>query len=715
MAKRPLALVRKDREETEEASSRSDDLSRQEKVKDKLDDLYNDVELGFTDQWERANDISELWEIYNCKLGHNQFYTGNSKIFVPIVHDAVGARVTRFSNQIFPKSGRYVEAQTEGGELPYALIALAEHYVRKSRLRQKISALIKNGDVEGQYTLYWRWSTKKRFITQKIENPIAIDEDTLDPDDTTSDIQEDVEIAADHPECEIIPDSDLLVLPHTADSVEDAIECGGSVTILRRWSKARIRQLMDEGEIDERVGEDILNEMSKDTKSDMPDKEKAMVEAAGVRKDGRGKFVVAFETWSLVKAKGWDEGRLCRTYFVKPRVTASCKRNPLWCDLLPVVSVPADKVQGSFKGISRIAAGVKDIQYYANDIINEAADSSAFSMMPIIMTNPEKNPRIGSMILSLAAIWQTSPQDTSFAKFPEMWRDGLEIVNQAKNQIFQSLSVNPAQITQTAQKVKRNQAEIANEQQVDILTTAEAVTVLEEGILTPSMRLVMEMDYQYRDDDITVVRYGELGREAEMQAVPPIRMDHAMSFVWYGVEQARAMQQIQQQIAAMNVLRGIPPQMYQGKLLDLSPVMSLMMEATFGPRITPRVFKDIRYQLSQDPQKENQMLLAGIEPFVHPLDQHQQHIQVHMQVLQMDPQGLARKHIMEHQQMLAAALTAQSQPMMPQGQPGAPGGAGRGVAGTPRPGAQPGNPRIVQNPAGAIHRDRMPLAMPRKM
>jgi hypothetical protein len=46
-----------------------------------------------------------------------------------------------------------------------------------------------------------------------------------------------------------------------------------------------------------------------------------------------------------------------------------------------------------------------------------------------------------------------------------------------QTQIFQTLGVNPAMMPQSpAATTKRNQAEIANEQAVDLLTTADAVT-----------------------------------------------------------------------------------------------------------------------------------------------------------------------------------------------------------------------------------------------
>src|SRR6201999_3940620 len=127
------------------------------------------------------------------------------------------------------------------------------------------------------------------------------------------------------------------------------------------------------------------------------------------------------------------------------------------------------------------------------------------------------------MVLALAAIWETSPQDTQFSKFPPLWKDALEIIASCQATIFQTLSVNPAQMTQAAnpKSKKPNQAEIANEQQIDILTTADAVTVMEDEIFSPMLSFMLELDHQYRDKAITVREYGELGMKMNMQEVPP--------------------------------------------------------------------------------------------------------------------------------------------------------------------------------------------------
>src|ERR1700733_11199497 len=116
---------------------RDEELSDDEDIRNECLKLYKDIEKGFSDQWERANSQMDYWDIYHCQLGPKQFYSGNSKIFVPIVHDAVNARKTRFVNQIFPQSGKHIEVQASEDK-PTALMSLLEFYIRKAKLRTNV-------------------------------------------------------------------------------------------------------------------------------------------------------------------------------------------------------------------------------------------------------------------------------------------------------------------------------------------------------------------------------------------------------------------------------------------------------------------------------------------------------------------------------------------------------------------------------------------------
>jgi hypothetical protein len=693
---------------------RDEELAKKPKVKDHLLKVFRDIEQAFVEQHDRSDKIMDNWDIWNCKLGGRQFYDGNTRIFVPIIRDAVKARKTRFVNQIFPQSGRYVEVITSDIDLPEAQMSLCEHYIRGAKLRTEVMpALVVNGDVEGQYNIYVTWEETTKHVAKRVDKPFQSDGMDFEELGSSEDMEEE-EIVDAGPKVEVIADNDVIILPVTADSISEAISVGGSVTIVRRWTKTMIRKMKADGDILPDVADVMLKEMSIKRAGPNNDTPKQMADAAGIKMGGGDKFALVYETWTNVKVGG--EMYLCRAYYGGDDQVLGCKRNPYWCDEVPLISAPVEKVAGVFKGQAPIAS-VIDLQVLANDATNEGADAAHFSAMPIIMTDPEKNPKVGTMVLGLASIWETSPKDTSFAQFPDLWTAAISRVAACKEQIFQSLGVNPAMIPQnTGSRNKRNQAEIATEQQVDLLTTADAVTVLEEGILTPLVQRMMAYDHQFRDRAVTIKHYGEMGIKANMEEIPPIQMNHRYEYRWFGVEAARNAQQIQQQIAMANVIKGIPPQMLPGYRLNMVPLVTRLADNSFGHRLAPMIFEKIQ-GVTVDPEMENSLMIQGFEAPVHPDDDDMMHMQAHMQAMQQgDFHGLIRTHMMAHQQqMQAKAQAAQAQQ---QGLPGSPGGAGPGVAGSPKPGAQPQGPRLIKGPEGMINPDRMAAAgavnMPRK-
>jgi hypothetical protein len=696
-----------------QTEDRDRELCDDEDIQKECLKLYPDLEKGFSDQWERSNSQMDYWDIYHCQLGAKQFYSGNSKIFLPLCHDAVNARVTRFVNQIFPQSGKHIEV-TASEDKPAALMSLLEFYIRKCRLRTSVMpALLRNGDVEGQYNIEVSWVRNRRHVAMRVKKKRKVDDLEIEGDEYDDIVEQ--EIVHQYPHFEVIADADLLVMPFTANSIEDAIDQGGSVTVMKRWSKAKIRSLIRQGEIDKEAGQALIAAMSNKTAQDMPNKNKNMVDAAGIKTEGAKVTALVYKTWHKIKVDG--ELRLVRSYFGGEDRLVGCKLNPYWCDKVPVLSASAEKVQGSFKGNSKYKF-VDTIQYAANDAVNEGMDSAAYALLPIIMTDPEKNPRVGSMVLNVAAIWETNPKDTSFAQFPQLWKEAFQIVASCKDQILQTLGVNPAMMPQqmTAPGKKPNQATIANEQQVDLLTTADAVTNLEGEILTPMLQWMVWLDHQYRDEELLIPSFGELGVQIEMDRIEPIQMDRRFEFRWYGVEAARSVQQMQQQMALLNVIKGIPAEAYPGYQLQLAPFISNAVENTFGSRLGPRIFVDMRRQLSLDPEFENTILQSGMPVTVHPMDDDVKHLQVHMQEFQEsgDMTGFLREHMIFHQMQMQKKNSAQQMGAQQQ-QPG--GGQQRppqGGAQPARQGAAPKGPRPNgQGPAGMIHRDQQPLAMPR--
>jgi hypothetical protein len=685
---------------------RKKDWSDNGKVKEQLADIYSQVVKAFEDKKEQADTIEECWDVYNCKVTSHQMYSGNSQVYVPLVRDAVNARETRFTNTLFPKSGRYCDVIASDGRVPYEIIALLEYYAKTTCLRTNVvPAMIRGGDMSGNYKLYISWETRKRNIVSK--KKVVDYSIPLDGQDEYDDVEyEEDEVSG--PAVTVLDSRNLAILPTSSESIDEA----EIVAVICRWSKGKLKRMVREGMLEKKAVDILVENMNAKPQPSVPDTPKDAAEYMGVSTSSNGtKLAVVYQVWT--KLKLGKEYRMMVTHFAGQNNILGCKRNPYWNDRVPVLSRPVGKIADTIWGKAPVSP-VLNMQYSANDVVNEGFDSAQYSLLPIVMTDPEKNPRVGSMVMAMAAVWETSPNDTKFIELPQLWKEAFQIVNSCREQIQQSLSVNPAMIPMGASK-KPTQAQVAQEQQVALESTADAVTIIQEGILDPLLQWFYELDYQFRTKAISVKKFGQTGILADMQQVEPLQVRERYTFAWYGAESFKAAQDIQGMISWANVLKSMPPQSLGGRTLDLGPVLEYVSEITFGPRIGPKVLINERHKFSMNPMEEDALMDNLFPVQVHEGDEDMQHIQVHTQHFTMtggdmgDPQHLKRGHILEHIKQLkekAAAAQGAQQP-----QPGQTAQA----PGAPSPGAQAQAPTGVQQPPGAIHPDALhdPNKMPR--
>lgn len=737
------------------ALARKDDLlgPRDSDCRKWLEKRFSALARGFEDQCDRSNTLEEYWNCYNCERDDHSYYKGEAEIYVPIIHDAVKALVTRWSNQLMPNIGRYVEVIAADGQQPYEIVALANHYIKNAKFKANVlKPLIRNGIIEGQYNLYLDWQEITRSLVSRETHgrltsgpagaappaPGGTPPGSALPGGGPPpphlggslgggglgnmmptpampglsreiiDIREE-DVVLGRPVFEVLHDSDVLVLPPTADSVDEALEMGGMAVIVRRYSKEAFRQLADEEEFD--LGEDADEDSAvfsvTPEMTGLTDVAKKLVRDVGIK--SRGRHTILFEVWQKVPldedgAFDEDEGefRLCRTWYALNREPLGLKRNPHWNDRCPLLSQPVEKLAGVFKGRSQLEA-VRQLQYEANDAANERADVDHMAAMPIVLNKASEGnyPRL----IAKGAIWDYVDTPPAILTFPDLSGRGTERVMSAQGLVFQSLSINAAMVPRSSGG-KRNQAEVAQEQQIDLLTTAEEVDVL-DGMLTEMVEFVIDMDHQYRDRELTIRQYGELGIQAEMLGIPPLQNREAYEFQWIGAMQMRMnVAMTQNGTAFLNVLRGMAQQLKEeGMALRLAPIFEQQCASIFGPTIARRVLRDMRHELSMDPEVENEMLGDGQMVPVHMFDEDQKHLAAHQQYKQRngDIHGTAEVHLRQHMQQLAMKNMAQQQQMMQAGgAPGVPGGAGPGVAGTPRPGQAGAPPRVAGTPPGAI-------------
>lgn len=705
-----------DDDEDDSASSdkledRKKDYSSYKYVEEQLDDLYQLVETGFADKKKYNDTVDDAWSIYRCELDENQTYIGNSQVYVPIVRDAISARETRFVNMLFPQTGRYADVVGHDGKIPFDLIALLDDYVRKAELREKIApAMIRTGDISGNYVLMPEWIERTRNVTSKKKIPeLEMDGEPVEDSPEYDDVDYE-EVKECHPGVTVLDPRNVVILPATCAGVKDADICA----VILNFSKNKIKKYIKDGIFEEKAGKELIKNMSTAVSAPLPETGKQSAAAAGVRLDSKGnKTARVFRVWSKMKIRG--ETRLMETWFAGSQIILSCKRIPYWCDRVPLIFQPVEPAPDTVWGPSQVTP-VATLQYQANDVANEGFDSAAYALLPIVMTDPEKNPRAGSMVLAMASVWMVDPNSTKFAEFPALWKDAFSIIGACKEQIFQSLGVNPAMIPHGNAGKKPSQAQVAQEQQVALESSADNVALVQEGVFSELLEWFYELDYQYRDEATTVKKFGQFGLQATMDQVEPFQTRERYEFRWYGTEGFKAQQQVQGMISWMNVLAGLPPQAMNGRKLDLGPMLEYITETICGPRIAPYTLIDQRHQLTMSPEQENKLLEHHFPVQVHEMDDDQQHLMVHfkhfekaLNLPEQIKQGseiirIVKGHIMEH--IKSAKMKAQ---MAMGAQPGQVGGPGQ-----PRAGAQVQAPPGGQAPPGAIHKDQMPLAMPRK-
>jgi hypothetical protein len=703
---------------SDEAQAQEKKATRSENIYDPkydqdLSRIYTAAEAAFQDKNDQSIAIQRYWKCYNCETTPNQMYRGTSQVYLPIVHDAIEARVQRFVNTLFPESGRYTSVLSNVPNDIHAITGLLDHYVRRANMRSKTRELLRTGEVEGQVSIYVEWLENARYITKKVMKHPEVSPGVFDPNDTFPDI-EDEEITDARPDFHLISASDLAVVPPTFSDIEIDAEI---VAIKRRYTADGVRKAVADGLFDEEAAEPFLSRMEGDAPTGEPDQRDAKLDAVGIQWTSGVPVLLAYELWAKFDVD--DKRRWCKVYMAANNIVLGMYLNPNWNDRCSVISKPVTKVEGSGWGKSRIDA-VEQLQYMANDWANMAGDNGMYSLLPIVMTDPEKNPMLATMVMNLAAVWQTSPKDTQILEFPQLWKDALEFVNYCESRVAQAFGLNPAMISTGTGSKKQTQADTSQDQAVAVAAITDEVLTLEDDIFTPLLQRFFELDQQHRDNEMVVKIYGQMGLEAQMEAVPPFAWSDRYEISWRGTQAFRSVQMIQQMTAGMNILRSLSPVLPNGMKIDLSPLIEEFVETLWGPRLGSRVLIDPRSEMTIPQAQENDWMASGISVMVHPGDNDMQHLQELIPWMQSgaDVHGLGQLHMQAHQQQMQQK--AQQQQMLQMqamgGLPGAPGGMKQpGIAGTPRPGAQPAPPRGGQQPPGAQHQDQIkdPSRMPR--
>jgi hypothetical protein len=205
----------------------------------------------------------------------------------------------------------------------------------------------------------------------------------------------------------------------------------------------------------------------------------------------------------------------------------------------------------------------------------------------------------------------------------------MQICDAIKRQIWESMDVNEMMMGKMPAGRKNNQlmGQMQQEQATNITDHADRY---EEVMLTPLVEMLFEFDQQFRTDEVMIESRGEIGVKAAVETIPSQQWGERIFFRWVGTAFEKNMQRLQQMIAWMNVMKGVPPQMLGGRKLDLTPILEAGTEGIFGPELAPKILIDERNMFTVDPDTENEIMNNGMTVQVHEADEdHQAHAGAH--------------------------------------------------------------------------------------
>lgn len=679
----------------------------------KCSKFYPKIVKAFENKDDSDASIREYWNIYNAIKDDNQRYMGNSDSYIPAARDAINARSKRALKQNFPTKYKHVEAIGADGQKPSAQLALLEHYIRSTKLKTICRSMLVAGDVTGQWNVYVDWMKDVRTISNMVRRPAALETvegekvEISDPVEEKEEIG-DEEVVEQGPTIIDFATEDLVVIPPTCNDLEKA----DIVAMKMRMSEEDVERLVDAGVFILPEGLDASDWMEDKKGAKDTNPPKKSTHDAGIKTEGTLKYALIFEATAYLELEKGKKS-LAYIYYAGENEILGIIKAPQWGSKRPQISAPVERISGSFFGISKLEA-VKWMQWNLNDFWNMGQDSAAYSLLPVVMTDPESNPNYAMMVYGLAAVWPVDPNKTKMASFPALWKDADMMCASIEGKINKSLDVTDMMIGRVP--AGRKNANMVGAQQMEqsipILDHAER---FEEVILNPLLERFFEYDCQFRDEEISVLSMGELGVQASMMKIPPMQWGNRYFFQWYGTEFVMNMQRMQQQISTMNVLRGMPPQQLNGRRLDVGPILEVLCDNVFGSELSSRILIDERNKYTVPPELEDEMMVNHITAETHEADDDIEHIKKHQVAAQAsgDPAGIIRTHIEHHMMQLQKKRQMNAPPPQP-GAQGVPGRAGPGVAGTPRPGAMTAGPQGgAQQPPGAIGPDQMPGAVPR--
>jgi hypothetical protein len=400
-------------------------------------------------------------------------------------------------------------------------------------------------------------------------------------------------------------------------------------------------------------------------------------------------------------------------------ILLTCRQDPWWHQNPSYLAAKFAELQGEFWGYG-VMFLLDHLQYFTNDTLNQTGDGLVFSLNPIVAMDANAVQFPDSIRMAPAARWLMRDPRNSL-QFIEPPKDsamaGVNVINfliAMMNDVSNVAPFGSGLGTGAAGRARGRAVGTATGMSIisseALLQVRDVVENIEQGILTPSLKMIYSLYQQCLDRPLLLRMEGVKGAAMVETAITRDNLVGNLKFSWQGsVFTFNQNVRVQQMLNFIQILARIPPDFLaqDNARVNWKYLLREIWATGFGDREAEQIITDIMPTRVVDAYVENELFRVGrgAEVTVSPLDQDQEHADMHGKLLtepDLDPEvvELVMRHIQKHGQSFAMkqiqAQQQAEQAAMAQMMGGAAAGGGAGTGG---PGQGPGG--ATGGPPGA--------------
>lgn len=355
------------------------------------------------------------------------------------------------------------------------------------------------------------------------------------------------------------------------------------------------------------------------------------------------------------------------------------------------------EVENEFYGRS-IMEVLDKLQYFTNDVANQASDALVWSLNPISVVDMFRMHDPNSLRQRPGAKWLGEPGGVQFMEPP---KDSAVTGFSAMGQLV-SIMREAAEPAPPSVSIGRQRSRAAQTAVMQQIQAAEAMTPIrsvaescEDQVFKPLLQMMHVLTWQCLDRDIVLQIAGSEGAPLAERKIRVQDIVGDFEFTWLGATSALNSQvRANQMITYLGIVGKLPPQQLEaeGIRVRLGRLLKTIWTEGFQLPMADQIIEELNRQVTIDPRIENDLfrLGRGADVQVSEADDDDEHLREHgayLPQLTGDPAHQLQQHMQGHQaakiakRIMAIRKQAQQQGLLNTARPG--GLSGAPVGGTP--------------------------------